>query len=154
MDLLSEELHGEVSLARPSTPDGVTECKNAIELRVEERCLRSPFVKWLKRKTSDLSFGVGPNRRRLSILKEVRLQGFSGDSGRHAAHHGTPLWWVNVPEAMRQKFHQPWPVDPFLSVSDVQQSSVDTAAQRPWKRPRARWRDSLPRFLEGSLGSS
>jgi hypothetical protein len=45
MELLSEQFHSEVSLARPPTTDGVTECKNAIELRIEERCLRSPFVK-------------------------------------------------------------------------------------------------------------
>jgi hypothetical protein len=29
---------------------------------VGERCLRSPFVKWLKRKTTNFSFGIGPNR--------------------------------------------------------------------------------------------
>ena len=31
---------------------------------------------------------------------------------------------------MRQEFHQRRPVDPLLSVGDVQQSSVDTTAER------------------------
>ena len=68
---------------------------------------------------------LNPLNERIRFISPIKLR------RRHKLVVATrPRHCHSVPETMRQELHQRWPVDPFLSISDVQQSSVDTAAQR------------------------